>query len=324
MILGADVGGTKTLIQAGSFDRGRWRPRLSRRYRNGDYAQFGAILRTFLRELQAKVSRSARIERACLAVAGPVQGGYVEMTNRAWRIDAAALARDFGLAKLRLVNDFEAAAAGIDSLAPEAVVTIQHGVPLQGAPRAVIGAGTGLGVAYAARCGTRYRPLAGEGGHMAFGPATPEQAALWQYLFDRAGRVTGEDIVSGPGLARIHAFVRERAGLPEAKSPVDPAVIVGLALDRADRSCMEALELFLACYGAVAGDHALAVNARGGVYLAGGIAPRIQPRFAAGGFLAAFNAKGAQSTLAKQFPVYIVTDETLAATGAALLAGTPG
>ncbi|HEX8011085.1 MAG TPA: glucokinase [Casimicrobiaceae bacterium] len=277
MILAADVGGTKTLIQAGGFERGRWRPRLSRRYRNSAYPHFGAILKLFLRELKAKVGHAARIERACLAVAGPVQGRYVELTNRPWRIDAMALARDFAIARLRLVNDFEAAADGIDSLEPR---------------QSLLSSG---------EC----------------------RASLWRYLFDRSGRVTGEDIVSGPGLARIHAFVRERAGLPEAKSPADPGVIAQLALDRANRSCVEALELFLACYGAVAGDHAFAVNARAGVYLAGGIAPRILPRFASASFLAAFNAKGAQTPLANQFPIYIVTDETLAATGAALLAGAP-
>jgi glucokinase len=323
MILVADVGGTKTLVQAGTLQAGRWRPQLSRRYRNGDYAQLGAILRAFLGELEAGAGRSARIEHACLAVAGPVSGQYAELTNRPWRIDAAALAREFGMAEVRLVNDFEAAAMGIDGLEPEAIVTLQAGAPLAGAPRAVIGAGTGLGVAYAVRCGEQYRPVGGEGGHMAFGPATPEQAALWRHLFDGAGRVTGEDVVSGPGLARIHAFVRERARLPTAQSPLDPEVIAQLALDRADRSCIDALKLFIACYGAIAGDHALAVNARGGVYLAGGIAPRILPGLAAGGFVAAFNAKGAQSTLTKKLPVHVVTDETLGAIGAALLARMP-
>jgi glucokinase len=222
------------------------------------------------------------------------------------------------------MNDFAAAAWGVGLLAPAERVTLQAGEPVAGAPRVVLGAGTGLGIAYVA---AGVEPISGEGGHGAFAPATEEQAALWRYLHERLGRVTLEHVISGAGLARIYAFLRQHAGLTEsaelraALQSADPAATISHhAIERADPLASAALELFTACYGAAAGDHALNVMARGGVFVAGGIAPKILPRLRAGGFIAAFNDKGDFSEYARRMPVHVVTSERLGLIGAAAAA----
>jgi glucokinase len=296
MILAADIGGTKSLLAL--FDRDAAAPRFERRFASADFADFESLLGRFLEEARAGLGAEAQPQSACLGVAGPVADGQARLTNLPWSIGGAALGRRFGIARVRLLNDFAAAAWGVDALAPGDVFTLQPGEPLEGAPRVVLGAGTGLGIAYAWRGATGYVPVAGEGGHSAFAPANERQLELWKYLRERVGRVELEHVVSGPGLARIHEFLGGAPCAPEAVSG-------------------EALDLFIACYGAAAGDLALAVLARGGVYVAGGIAPRILPRLAAGGFVAAFNDKGAFSAHARRMPVHVATSERLGLLGAA-------
>jgi len=319
MRLAGDVGGTKALLAL--FDGPR--ERFARRYACSDFAAFAGLLERFLADAQAALGERPRIDGACLGVAGPVAGGRATLTNLPWQIDAAAL----GLPGLRLMNDFEAAAHALDALGAADLATLQPGAPSEGAPRLLIGAGTGLGVAFLVGRGAALRVVPGEGGHAGFAPADDLQDALCRHLRARLGRVDIEHVVSGPGLARIYAFLRdtgrhaESAAAAAALARGDPAAaIADLALRADDPLAGAALDLFVACYGAAAGDYALAALARGGVFVAGGIAPKILPRLRAGGFVAAFNAKGAFAATALACPLHIVVNERLGLLGAAAVA----
>lgn len=311
MILTGDIGGTKTLL-ALHDDSGAIA--VSRRYPSRDAATFDELVGRFLDET------AARPRLACFGIAGPVLGGRVRVTHLPWEIDAADVAARFGLQQVLLLNDFAAAAHGIDALTADDLVTLQVGELQADRPRLVIGAGTGLGIAYV----DGDRVLSGEGGHAGFAPGDAVQGVLWQWLHRRLGRVEVEHVVSGIGLAHIYEFLLEQAGgtaAPGARDPLaaeDAAAAIGRrALDEADPQSLAALDLFIACYGALAGDQALTVLARGGVYVTGGIAPKLLPRLAAGGFLAAFNDKGSFAALARTCPVHVVTNPDLPLLGAA-------
>ena len=324
MILAGDIGGTKAILQLATTRAGRLTPVLERRYLAADYADFSAMLERFLLEYRAQRRRDARLSSACFGAAGPASGNRIQMTNLAWVLDAAAIAARFGIGRVRLVNDFEAAAAGVEALGPQDIAVLQRGEPDPQAPRVVIGAGTGLGVAYALPHAKGFRIIAGEGGHAGFAPADAEQLRLWQAMHAQFGRVSVEHVVCGAGLARIYEFLA--AGMPQPGGSSErmrsegPAAITRLALEQNDPLCCQALDLFIACYGAAAGDHALALMARGGVYIAGGMARRIFNRLAAGGFMAAFNAKGAHAQFNRKVPVHVIMTERLGLLGAALIA----
>ncbi len=324
MILAGDIGGTKALLLLASVRQGRMAPVLERRYAVASFADFSALLARFLDECRRHRGRDARLASACFGAAGPASDNRIQMTNLPWRLDAEAIAAEFGIGRVQLVNDFEAAATGVEALAPGDSATLQRGEPLPQAARVVIGAGTGLGVAYALPQGKRFQVIAGEGGHAGFAPADDEQMRLWRVLHARLGRVSVEHVVSGPGLVRIYEFLRaelpQAPALRESVRTEGAAAISRHALEQGDPLACRALDLFIACYGALAGDHALGVTARGGVYVAGGIAQKIFSRLAAGGFMTAFNAKGAQAQLTGRIPVQVVTTARLGLLGAALIA----
>src|SRR5262245_30391884 len=304
LVLCGDIGGTKTLLAIAALDGERFDVVFERRYADRDFAGFADLVRAFRDEARTPV------ERACLGIAGPIDGRRVAVTNFPWQIDADALEAILG-APVVLANDFVAAASGIDLLRPEEVATLQVGEAEARGPQVVIGAGTGLGVAYRVWQGDRYAVIGGEGGHAGFAPADERQADLWRALHARLGRVRVEHVVSGPGLVRIYEFLREGRG--ETKSPEEIA-------SGGDPVARATLDLFLECFGAVAGDCALAVLARGGVWLAGGIAPKIVPQLRSGSFLTAFGAKGVHAGLMGRFPVRVVLGERLALVGAARIA----
>jgi glucokinase len=312
LVLCGDIGGTKTLLGLAAADQSRLAIVLERRYSDEAFPDFADLLRAFFAEIGAQ--RASAIESACLGVAGPVEGRRVRVTNFPWELDATVLEAVVG-APVTLVNDFEAAAHGIGLLQAEDLVTIQRGEPQPRAPQLVIGAGTGLGVAYRVWGGDRYLVLAGEGGHAGFAPADERQADLWRAVHREVGRVSIEHIVSGAGLARIRRFLRGAGA-----EPVSAEEIARAALEHADPRATDALDLFVACYGAAAGDYALAVLARGGVYVTGGIAPKILPRLRAGPFLAAFNAAADHAGVAARLPVHVVVNQKLGLLGAAQLA----
>lgn len=309
-VLGADIGGTKTLIEA----RAGQRCLLRRRYENDDFADFDDLLTRYLHELRG--AESAPVDSACLAVAGPVAAQAVTLTNRpAWRLDATALGVRHGFARCTLVNDFAAVAAGIDTLEAGDTVCLQQGAPQAGATRVALGPGTGLGVAALADG----QVLASEGGHTGFAPFDEETLGLWRLLGGHRQRVTNEQVISGPGLVACYRY-RLQARQGDPGPTVAPATVVRLAQADGDAAAREALALFARCFGAVAGDFALAFLARGGVYLAGGVTAHVLPALQAPGFIAAFNAKGGHAALAASIPVHAVLATDIGLRGALALA----
>lgn len=301
MKLCGDIGGTKVLLAlvdaAGGIAQ-------KRRLASADFSSFDALLAEYLRGV------SVPVEGGCLAVAGPVadDGRTAKITNLPWTIDAGVLERRFGLGHLDLINDFAGIALGVTTLGADRLLTLQPGEPLAGGVKLVTGAGTGLGMALL----LEDKVLPSEGGHVGFAPQDDVQARIWAALLQTHGRVTAERVISGPGLAAIHRVL--------TGSDADPAAIAAQALAGAP-AAVRSVEVFLAAYGAYAGDMALATMARGGVYLAGGIAAKILPLVRSGPFLAAFNAKAEHAGLAARMPVHLVTDPETGLAGAALQAG---
>lgn len=308
MILAGDIGGTKSLF--GLFDGPRCL--VERRLTNADFAGFDAALSAFL-----ATHPDTTIDRACFALAGPVEDGQrrARLTNLDWTLDADRIASAHYIGQVGLINDFVAAALGAVTSAPADRVSLQVGTPLDNGPRLILGAGTGLGVAWALpQPEGHWRIIAGEGGHMGFSPADARQDALVSFLRQRHGRVSWERVVSGPGLSAIHEFLGGGMLTPDAIARAARADQGGMAA--------QALDLFLAAYGAVAGDLALATLSRGGIFLAGGIAPALLAELQnpCGPFLRAFHAKAEHATLMPQMPLWVVTDASAGLRGAALVA----
>ncbi len=307
MILGADIGGTKTLL-ALAGDAGIVR---ERRYASREWGDFPSLLRAFLDEAGAR-----NVAAACIGVAGPAENDRAKVTHLPWTVDGPALAEALSIGRVSVINDFAAAAQGVAALRPEQLATLQEGRPLDRAPRLLIGAGTGLGVAALLPEGEGWRTVGGEGGHIGFSPADADQLAVWRHLARPGGRVTAENVISGPGLAAIYASLAKVS--PGRTAPDDPAVIAAAA--GTDALAGRALDLFMAAYGAFAGDLALLFMARGGVYLGGGIAPKILPRLRSGGFVHAFAARGAHAGLMADFPIRVILEERLGLLGALSIA----
>lgn len=310
-VLCADIGGSNTRL-ALAEPRPAGLDLIARQsYANTEADGLAELLRRFL-------SGNAAPTAACLAVAGPTDGTRVKLTNLAWAIDAGHLSDEFGF-PIRLINDFEAVAWGLDTLDAAQLVTLQAGQPLPHAPRLALGPGTGLGVAHSVWLGDRYGPLPGEGGHVAFAPADIEQVTLLDFLQAKFGRVSAERILSGPGIADLYAFCRTASGRP-VKRQREAAEVTRAALDGGDPVAGRAMRLFVRILGQTAGDLALITGARGGVYLAGGIPPRILPLLEEGEFLAGFRGKGRFSEAMRSVPVHVVADPDIGLKGAALAA----
>jgi glucokinase len=309
VILCGDIGGTKTLLGLAQDEEFV----VDRRYANADFQDLASLLATFFADTRTD---PALVTGGCLAVAGPIADGgrSARLTNLPWSIDSEDLSRRFGLPAMRLANDFAAAALGAVAAPSTQRFTLQEGEPLVTAPRLVVGAGTGLGMAIVLPRGQQWQVVAGEGGHVAFAAADEQQMALWAFLQRRHGRVTWERVVSGPGLAAIHEFV---AGIE-----LPPEEIATRALSGADSVERRSLDLFLAAYGAFAGDMALACLARGGVFLAGGIAAKLLPVLKQSSLLGAFNDKAEHAALAMRMPIHVATDPLLGLHGALQLART--
>ena len=331
-VLAVDLGGTKALF--GVFDPGApAAPLVERRFACADFDGFEPMLARFFAELAGVPGGMARPTRACIAMAGPVEGRRARLTNLPWALDAAAIERAFGLAYVTLVNDFFAAATGIEALGPGALRELQRGIPdggsVHGQARVVIGAGTGLGVAIALAAGGRWHVVAGEGGHVGFAPRAEPDVALWRHFARRHGRVSNEHVASGAGLVEIYRFLRgpERTDDGDALLlEADPAAaIAARALAPGDDSlAARALDRFASVFGAAAGDVALLSLPRGGVYVAGGIAPKVLDARRASAFVDAFVDKGPHSALMRTIPVRLVTEPSVGLLGAALIAARAG
>lgn len=301
MILGGDLGGTKTLLALAEVVGGRIEIVRQQRYASADFASFDDLLTDFLTDRPT-------ISAASFGVAGPTDGRDAKLTYLPWQLRASELESRFAIGQVALLNDFAAAAHGLPWVDDHDVLTLQAGCPEPGAARVILGAGTGLGVAGLIRESHGYRVIPGEGGHFGFAPQTEEQGKLWHHLRKEYGRVTIEDVVSGPGLSRIFAFFSGR--------PWEPAEIGQAALDRSNPHAVAALRLWLECYGAFAGDLAMHWLAHGGVYLAGGIAAKLLPHIDATPFLAAFLDKREHRDLVKKMPIRLLTVEDLGLRGA--------
>jgi glucokinase len=337
-ILVGDLGGTHTRLALAKPDGAHVSLSHVARYRNNEHADLNTILTTYLDQyLDGKETCTA----CCLAVAGPTDGRSVQFTNLAWRIETDALIQRFGFTRCQLINDFAAVGWGLNTLKPNtlesnALETLQPGQPLTGGARVALGAGTGLGVSLCAwrgdqRGGQRaghdnnqeagyYQPITSEGGHIGFAPNNPEQDRLLAYLRPLYGRVSVERILSGPGLVDLFRFCLEDAGLShspllECAHPAEAISQAGLDLD--DAIAMHCLRLFAEIYGQTAGDWALAAQASGGIFLAGGIAPKLLPVLQSGVFLDGFNAKGRYRDWMTGVPVSVILDPDIGLKGAA-------
>ena len=321
MFLAGDVGGTKILLEVGEVRSGRWETRLNKRYSSHDALNFPDVLHEFLAEWDAKRPPGHGFHGAAFGVAGPVAGNKAKMTNRPWAVDGDLISRRFPIPRVRVVNDLAAAAHGIDWLDPGDLVVIQAGTAEPNEPRVVMGVGTGLGISYRIYAGGEFVEVPGEGGHANFAPANLRQVGLWQHICASHGRVAAESVLSGAGLQRVYAYANGLgAPAPGASEVPDPAEITAGAIERGDAKCAAALDLFAECMASVAGDHALAVLARGGVYLTGGIVTKMTPWLTTDHARAAFCAKAPHSAMLMRIPVHAVKTERLVLLGAARFA----
>jgi glucokinase len=320
-VLAVDLGGTKVLVQLSTLDGSVV---VEQRYQSEQFVDFEAVLTAFF---ALTTVGDYQLKATCFAVAGPVVGRKASITNLPWLIDADTLGQQFPLGEVVLCNDFEAVAYGIDGVNPSSLITLQVGELDRLAPRAVIGAGTGLGQAFMFAGQTGWDVVGTEGGNVDFGPNDDEQMALWSYLNQQFGHVSYERVLSGSGLVAIYAFLVEQQGetlSTEVKAIIGsedaPALISQLASSGQDRIADAALQLFIRIYGAQAGNLALSVLARGGLYIAGGIAAKNRTYIEEGAFMTSFLNKGKMAALMPLIPVILITDETVGLSGARYLA----
>ncbi len=321
-VLAGDIGGTHARLVLAEVRGERVEPLHRAEAPSREHPDLATLLRRVLAEAPAAAREG--LAAAALGLPGPVEGSpprqRVRTTNLPWEVEAEALARALGLERVLLLNDLAAVAEALPALAEGDLAPLQAGRPEPQAPALVLGAGTGLGVAWRIPCGAAHRVLATEGGHAGFAPAGEEQRRLHAFLEAELGRVSWERVVSGPGLAALYRFLlHEHPGqgdpaLLQAEDP--PAAIAASSQPLAQR----AVALFVALYGAVAGDLALAGLPRAGVYLAGGIAPKLLDRLRQGPFLEAFRGKGRMAPLLAQLPVQVILHPWPGLLGAALAA----
>ena len=326
MILAGDVGGTHTRVALFDRDaRGRLQSRLERSYPSGDHDGLESIIDLFLREAGlVRGGAGGWVDAATFGVAGPVRRGRSETTNLPWVIEAASIAARVGLPAAGLINDLEANAWGLDDLSPADFTVLNPGAPDAEGNSAIISAGTGLGEAGLYWDGARHLPVATEGGHADFAPRDALEEELARTVRERFGRVSWERLVSGPGLVTIYAFLRdtgrgaeEPAVRREMEGGDEAAAISRAALEGRSPLASRALDLFVSLYGAEAGNLALKTMSTGGLYVGGGIAPRILERLQSGLFMEAFLAKGRMRALLEAIPVRVVLNDRTALIGAA-------
>ncbi|MGE4227140.1 MAG: glucokinase [Dongiaceae bacterium] len=256
---------------------------------------------------------------AAIAIAGPIVGDRAEITNHsAWSFSIDAVRRCLGLVRLAVINDFTAVALSLPQLPPAELRQVGGEAPADGASKAVIGPGTGLGVSGIARTDDRWTAIEGEGGHATFAPMSARESRIGEVLRQRFGHVSWERILSGPGLVNLYDAVAELEGTPAEVLSPETIAAHGRAGDC--RLCREALEIFCAALGTAAGNLALTFGARGGVYVAGGIVPQLGDFFAASAFRSRFESKGRLSTYVRPIPTYVVTAATPGLVGAAVAA----
>jgi len=326
LILAGDIGGTKTHLALFSLQGEKLQAEIKKTFPSKQYPGLEPVIEEFIADQQVSISR------ACFGIAGPVVDGQVKTPNLPWVVDSINIAQRFKLDSVALLNDLEAAAYGIFTLEPQELFTLNEGVSGQRGNKVLIAAGTGLGEATLYDDGRDHHPSASEGGHGDFAPTDETQIDLLRYLIKKCGHVSYERVVSGPGIANIYGFLRDTGRLEEPdwlkekiSASEDASVVIsqeGLAGNSA--ICVQALNLFVSVYGAEAGNLALRGKATGGVYIGGGIAPKILAKLEDGTFMRAFLDKGRYRELLSDMPVQVILNDQAALQGAAYFAKSIG
>ncbi len=312
-LIAGDIGGTKSwLAWVSAVSQGAQTLRFEKVYASAGFESAGAMMRQFIADAQADVA----VERLLLALPGALHDQRARLTNLDWTLDAAELQRELGIAEVRFINDFQAAAAGVATLTSADVIALNSPPVEPGGVRAITGAGTGLGLAFmVADAGGRYREYATEGGHVDFAPANAMQARLLERLRAEYDHVSWERVVSGSAMNDLYRFCCAEYQHPQPDVPVDGAALVALA--RSGNTPAEAaLDLFTDLYGAWVGNVALMFQPRGGVYVAGGVAGHLQTRMQSPRFMAAATDKGRMRSVVERTPIFLITCNRLGVQGA--------
>jgi len=321
MILAGDVGGTKVHLALYDFTEGKLSPTQDKQYPAKDYSGLEEIVKEFL--------GASRVSAACFGVPGPVRDGRLRLTNLPWTLDSRELAKNLQIDHVFLINDLEANGYGVAELGPTQLYTLSEGDASQIGNRGLIAAGTGLGEGILAWNGRIHVPYPSEGGHTDFGPRNEEEIELLRFLQRKYnGRISYERVVSGMGLTNIYEFLRDDRGMEEpawlsakiAEADDPNSVITEMALSAKSEICEKALHMMVSIYGAEAGNLALKVLSVGGLYVGGGIAPKILEKLKDGTFIKAFQDKGRLSQLLINMPVRVILDSGAALLGAAAYA----
>lgn len=313
-ILIGDIGGTNARFAI--LPDAHAEPQQFPNVRTADFATIDEAIRSAILDQTSVQPRSA-----VLAVAGPVDGDEIELTNSNWVVRPRAMIENLGLRDVIVLNDFEAQALAVVALGEEHMEKIGPGTAEPLAGRVVLGPGTGLGVAGLIHACHRWIPVPGEGGHMDIGPRTPRDHEVFPHIEPIEGRISGEQLLCGRGLVNLYRAVARADGVVARFTT--PAEITGAALEKSDRVAEEAVSMFVTCLGRTAGDLALVFMSRGGVYLTGGIAQKIVPALKSGNFRAAFEDKAPHKALMRDMPVYVITHPLAALLGLAAYARTP-
>lgn len=321
MIITGDIGGTKTNVALFETDGETLSaPVAQRSFPSNGYDSLEAIVAEFIAE------HRPRLTHGCFGVAGPVVEGHVDATNLVWDVNAEALASALDLEHVEVINDLEATAYGVEVLRPAQLYTLSEGDGSpRGGHRALIAAGTGLGMAGLFREGRHYHPIPSEGGHVDFAPRNQLEVDLLFYMMEKVGgRVSYERVLSGPGLFNVYSFLRDTNYAAEPDWLVaeieqgDPSAVVSkAALAGRSELAAKALDMFVEIYGAMAGNLALMFKPTGGLYVGGGIAPKILDKLKDGSFMRAYRDKGRLSYVIESIPVRVILEDRAALYGAA-------
>lgn len=320
-VLAGDVGGTSARLAVVEVDGARVAVAREQKYPSHDYPGLAPIVSRFCAEA------AETPERACFGIACPIVGEECRAPNLPWVINARELAAAIGVRRTRVINDFDAVGHGLPLMHGPDVVTLQAGEPAPRGAIALLGAGTGLGQGFLTWDGPEYRVHSSEGGHADFAPSGDLELDLARWLRAEYGHASWERVLSGPGLVNLYRFLVASGVAPESQAVRDEmthgepaAVVTRRGLEGSDPLCERALDLFARCFGAQAGNVALTVLASGGVYLAGGIAPRIAAKLQGAPFLEAFRSKGRLSAFLAKVPVHVVVNPNVGLLGAAVAA----
>ncbi|HBC43656.1 MAG TPA: glucokinase [Pseudanabaena sp.] len=340
IVLAGDIGGTKTLLRLAEPEGTAWRSLYEQRFASTNYASFSDVLCEFLAQANQHLGDLPTLSVACLGIAGPVRDRRSQLTNLGWAFDSDRLAMEFNISKVSLINDFVAVGYGVLGLQPHDLYTLQDGNVLERAPIGVIGAGTGLGEAYLGWNGDHYQVYATEGGHTDFAPRNELEIELLKYLQKRHDRVSVERVVSGMGIVAIYQFLRDRQAATESLEIAEKvrqwengdvesgaaAAIANAALanyrinsdPHCDYLATKTMQMFEEAYATEVGNFALKLIPNGGLYIAGGIAPKILPLLQEGSFLRILKGKGRVSSVLNDIPIHIVLNPEVGLIGAML------